>query len=320
MRRMFLLPLAVAATFAVATPALAQDEDEEETAEESSDDDDDDASTDDDDDDDDDDASDDDDDEPKKKKKKKKKKKEELGDDDDDDDEASGGAKDLSWGHGGDVPSEPKPDAISGEHRWDVHLLDFMTFSVGFLGGAGAAFLDEPSDQSVQGQTGDAVDPDYPGFAGLVTSVGPTFEVRFLGYVGLELNVLVQEDEGKADLAVRQTVNGTSTRGEFTVVIRQSAVHVPLLLKGAIPGRIVTPVLFLGPEFVSVSSTEAVIEGNKPSFHTRDYRTKNPESYTTCTSSLKFVTGSRSVLRYAHTCGATLGRGTSRDAKRRARP
>ncbi len=200
----------------------------------------------------------------------------------DEDDESDGKASEKrTWGHDGNVPKEPNKDAMSGEYRWDVHLLDFMTFSMGFLGGAGGNFLDKPGDQSVQGS--ENVEPEYPGFAGLTTGVGPTFEVRFLGFAGIELDVLVQSDTGSANLKVTQTAGGAINSQKFTVEISQDAIHVPLLFKGAIPGRIVTPLLFLGPEFVIVNkSTSTISEGTVPAFHGVDYTVaKNPDSYTT---------------------------------------
>ncbi len=200
---------------------------------------------------------------------------------DDDDDAKSDKAKTsgkTSWGNDGNVPIEPKEGAISGEYRWDVHLLDFMTFSVGFLGQAGGTFLDKPSDQLVNGAV---PEPEYPGFAGLTTGIGPTFEVRFLGYAGIEVDVLVQSDSGSADLTVRQTFMGNQTRGDFTVEIQQDAIHVPLLFKGALPGRIVTPVLFLGPEFIFPSSASGQITGGTvPDFHDVIYSAMTPDSYT----------------------------------------
>lgn len=267
MRRFMLLTAVASLLFS--TAALAQEDDDDDTSSEASEDDGasedepvEDAST---------------EDEPAAEKEEK------AGDDDDDDDKPKDetflGFGSKGWGHDGKIPEESKPDVPSAEYRWDVHVLDFMTFGIGFLGGAGGNFLDKPGDQSVQGIEG--VDPEYPGFAGLMTSVGPTFEFRFLGYVGVELDVLVQEDSGTADLKVTQTT-GTTIRSEtFTVEIRQSAIHMPLLFKGVIPGKIVSPALFLGPEFVFVSESSAdITEGTVPGFHGVQYGAVNPDSYT----------------------------------------
>ncbi|MEM9692500.1 MAG: hypothetical protein AAGA56_08150 [Myxococcota bacterium] len=130
-------------------------------------------------------------------------------------------------------------------------LLDFMTFSVGILGNVGASFLDEPGDQTVQGREF-LNNSGYPGFVGLTTGVGPSFEVRFFGWVGIELDVLFQTDRGTADLdsTIRDSNGNIISRSETTIEIGQSAVHLPLLIKGAIPGKWVTPVVFIGPEFV----------------------------------------------------------------------
>ncbi len=204
-------------------------------------------------------------------------------DDDADDDRTSkdGGTpslKDKKWGNGGKVPIEPHPESVSGEYRWDVHLLDFMTFSVGFLGQAGGNFLAKPDVQSINGAT---PEPEYPGFAGLTTGIGPTFELRFLGYFGVEVDILVQSDSGSAELEVSQINNNNIQQGKFRVEIQQDAIHVPLLFKGAIPGRIVTPVLFLGPEFVLPNAASSEItEGSIPGFHNVTYGAMMAESYT----------------------------------------
>jgi hypothetical protein len=80
---------------------------------------------------------------------------------------------------------------------------------------------------------------------------------------------------------VRQTTGANVLKGDFTVEIRQKAIHMPLLFKGAIPGRIVTPVLFLGPEFVFPSSVSSeIISGAVPSFHMVKYAAADPGSYT----------------------------------------
>jgi hypothetical protein len=177
----------------------------------------------------------------------------------------------------GDVPVEPKEDAISGEVRYDAHLLEFMTFGVGFIGQFGGNFLDKPDDQTVNGNPN--VDPEYPGFAGFTTGFGPVIEFRFLGYAGIELDILVQTDTGSAELEFTETIGTQINRGKHTVEITQDAVHVPLLFKGALPGRIVTPMLFLGPEFVvpSESSVEIIDkEGTQPN---RKYATLTPDTY-----------------------------------------
>jgi hypothetical protein len=139
--------------------------------------------------------------------------------------------------------------------KW--HLLDFMTFGIGIVGQAGANFLDKPGDQTVQGQQFPA-DSEYPGFAGVTTGVGPKFEVRFLGYVGIELDILFQSDRGTANLDSTTTdaSGNVISREEFTIKIGHRATHLPLLFKGALPGKWVTPVVFLGPEFVIVGDAK----------------------------------------------------------------
>ena len=148
------------------------------------------------------------------------------------------------------TPVQPKPEAesSSGETRQDVHLLEWMTFGIGFTGGAGASILDKPGEQNVRGAD---LRPHYPGFAGIATALGPMIEFRFYGYVGIELDILIASDSGSADLTVNNF--GTGVSNSFEVDIGHSAVRVPLLLKVFAPGKVATPSLFIGPEFVVVS-------------------------------------------------------------------
>ena len=149
---------------------------------------------------------------------------------------------------GGPPPPASTP-SDSGETRNDVHLLDWMTISLGFVGGAGASFLDKPTKQSVRGLK---VKPEYPGFSGLATVVGPTLELRFMGYFGVELGVLSASESGSAAMTVDDP--NTGKQSSFDIVIGHSAVHVPLLFKAVAPGKLASPMLFLGPMFVMPGS------------------------------------------------------------------
>ena len=152
-------------------------------------------------------------------------------DDDDDaalEDEADGG--DDGADEGGekkDAFNDPDDEA-GDDFQW--HALDFMTFGIGAMGVAGANFLDKPGDQTVGGRDFPE-DSQYPGFAGVALGGGLMFEVRFLGYVGLELDVLFQSDRGTADLeSTTRDANGNIiSREEFTIKIGHRATHLPLL-------------------------------------------------------------------------------------------
>ncbi len=153
---------------------------------------------------------------------------------------------------------QPQPPAAasttaSGETRNDVHLSEAVTFSVGVMGGVGAAFIDQPSDQSVRGQR---LEPEYPGFAGLNTNIGLSLELRVLGYVGVELDILSASREGNADMTVTNVQSGA--RNVFVVRIGHGGIQVPLLFKVAAPGTVITPLAFIGPMFV--------LPGDEPDF------------------------------------------------------
>jgi hypothetical protein len=115
-----------------------------------------------------------------------------------------------------------------------------------FMGGAN--FLDKPSDQTIGGRTGAAADPKYPGFAGSSIGGGGFIDVRFIDYIGFEFGVLHMTDKGNAELTITNLANGA--QATFDVKLSQPALHMPLLLKAAIPGVIAQPTFFVGPEFV----------------------------------------------------------------------
>lgn len=172
------------------------------------------------------------------------------------DDAGSGVAK----SHGG--WEDPGKDAWA-EAKWDKHFLPpWVSVGIGFQGLVGANFIAEPGEQNVQGFD---VDPDFPGFAGLTTGYGPSLDVRFLGVVGFELDIFFHNSSGSAELTT--TDFGTQQTAKYDVEINHSAIHIPLLFKGVIPGEFVQPMLFLGPEFVMVSDPTITTErtsGNIP--------------------------------------------------------
>lgn len=154
--------------------------------------------------------------------------------------------------------------AAAKETKAEDHFLpEWMSVGVGVHGQVGASFFDKPDDQTIRGTT---VESDYPGFAGLTWGVGPTLDVRFLGFVGFELGVLFTRDVGQADMEFTVTdASGNRTKFDYTIEIGHRAVHVPLLLKGSIPGEYVQPILFLGPEFVVPGDPHfAILESNAP--------------------------------------------------------
>jgi hypothetical protein len=98
---------------------------------------------------------------------------------------------------------------------------------------------------------GGPLKPLYPGFSGLATAFGPTFELRFLGYFGVELDVLFANESSSAEMTVNDP-SGNSVPS-FDIDLGHGAVELPLLFKAVAPGKIASPMLFLGPLFVMPS-------------------------------------------------------------------
>jgi hypothetical protein len=182
--------------------------------------------------------------------------------------------------------------AAAKETKADDHFLpEWISVGVGFVGQVGGNFFDKPDDQTVL--QGVPVESDYPGFAGLTRGFGPTLDIRFLGFVGIEMDILFTRDVGEADMEFTRTGPDGSDKFDYTIEIGHDAVHLPLLLKGSIPGEYVQPILFLGPEFVFPSDPHfAVLESNVPGGGTAAgvggpvYGTAATESYTMFTFGL----------------------------------
>lgn len=163
-------------------------------------------------------------------------------------------------------PAEPIPPEEKKEKEC---LMKYVCVGLGFTGQAGGNFLTKPDDQRVIDPSGQpradlALVPDYPGFAGLTTGFGPFIELRILEYGGIEFGAMRQSDKGQAELKL--TINGESST--FDVEIVQNAWHLPLLFKGVIPGAVVQPSIFIGPEFViadkAVDQPAEIVSGTKP--------------------------------------------------------
>jgi hypothetical protein len=126
--------------------------------------------------------------------------------------------------------------------------VDPLTFGVGVLGGVGGNFLDKPGSR----RYGAELDTLYPGFAGFSAAFGVSAEARFLGIVGLEIDLLTSSDRGKGDV--------TLNNSEYTIEIGQRSVHVPVLAKGVLPLPVLAPFIVFGPEFVFASDAKASVD------------------------------------------------------------
>jgi hypothetical protein len=133
--------------------------------------------------------------------------------------------------------------------------LAFDKFSVGFGGAfqAGGNFFDKPGDQTIHDQNGTDLSnslPEYPGFAGLTLGGGGFLDLRAVEYVGIEFGIYGTTDKGSAELTLTTSGAGGIDTSKFNIKIQQKSLHMPLLVKGIIPGKIAQPFLFVGPEFV----------------------------------------------------------------------
>ena len=124
---------------------------------------------------------------------------------------------------------------------------EFFSLGAGLLGVAGGNFQSKPADKTLPG-TPWTVDL-HPGFAGTAVGGGLMVDARFYGIIGRELDLIQSTDEGTGTL--------TLNTADHDITIGQSALHVPLLLKASLPAGLVTPSIFVGPEFVFVGDATA---------------------------------------------------------------
>lgn len=135
---------------------------------------------------------------------------------------------------------------------------------VGIFGGGGVVGLSKPSDLTVA-QVGNLTlqDTAYPGFFGATGGLGLMLDARFQGAVGVEVDLYYAlSDKGSGDITVGQTAVTSGTK--YSVNIGQSALHVPVLLKGTLPFGSVRPFLALGPDFVLPSAGSVTITPTPP--------------------------------------------------------
>lgn len=135
-----------------------------------------------------------------------------------------------------------------------------LSLGAGALIGGNGSFLDEPDDKivNVNGQNYDAI---YPGFGGLGFGGGLALEARFADLVGLELDLLFTQDEGRGD------INGVE------ITLSQSAVHLPVLFKLSVPSPLIKPNAFVGVEFVFPGDPS--IKAERPVLNTLEAENSN---------------------------------------------
>jgi hypothetical protein len=130
---------------------------------------------------------------------------------------------------------------------------EHVSIGGGVIGHAGATFIAEPSDQTLNGVD---VDPEYPGFGGLAVGVGGMIDIRFIDVVGIEFDFIRTSDNGVADIEINDNT--------FDLEVSQGAWHLPLLVKGTYPGKYLNGNLFIGPEFVLPDKPELVVTPANP--------------------------------------------------------
>lgn len=148
----------------------------------------------------------------------------------------------LTWpalGRAEEAPKEPKKP---------------VSFGAGLLAIGGGNFISKPGDKKLEVPGFGTAEPEfYPGFGGTTLGGGLMLDARFIDLLGLEVDVLRTTDKGSGDI----TFNGVY---KVKITLEQSAWHVPILAKIVVPGPVVRPMFFLGPELVFPSGATAEVD------------------------------------------------------------
>lgn len=141
----------------------------------------------------------------------------------------------------------------SGQAR--AEIAPELELGLGLVGLVGGSFLDQPSDRAQS--PGSQVQLVYPGFAGAGGGGGLSAELRWRRYLGLEVDLLLSQDQGFAYIDL------------VRVEIGQTAWHIPVLLKGIYPGQWARPMGSLGFEIVQPVALQASTAPVLPASATR---------------------------------------------------
>lgn len=133
----------------------------------------------------------------------------------------------------------PKPKAPEPEPKGEVEI------GVHLFGMAIGSFMTEvPNEDKFVLHQGNRVQVVYPGFGGFGGGGGLALDVTWAGIVGVQLGVFGSKE------------GGTGKINDVEFEITQTALHLPIYLRAAIPTDSVRPFIYVGPEFVLPSDPE----------------------------------------------------------------
>jgi hypothetical protein len=144
----------------------------------------------------------------------------------------------------------------------DIPLHDLR---IGIRGGPNINIITEVSE--------DDPDPVYPGFVGIGWFIGGALSYDFMDIVGLTIEVLYSSERasGSAEFSDDVGPPGSSDlkkeQSDFT--LEASAVHLPIYVRGQIPGGVARPFLHVGVDLVLSRSSHAMSverRGDAPPF------------------------------------------------------
>jgi hypothetical protein len=159
---------------------------------------------------------------------------------------------------------------------------DKIEVGIGPMVLANVHWLDAPGDRHVSAGGVSGIDGVYPGFVGTDLSVGFMADARFFDVIGVEVDLLRQNDRGSGTVSfdnqgipciIRQNGGPVTVPGPvYTLTIGQGAWHLPFLAKLSIPKRerwrdedgerevtVRSATLGLGPEVVFPDHAELAV-------------------------------------------------------------
>jgi hypothetical protein len=170
------------------------------------------------------------------------------------------------------APDAAKPGEVKPKHKDSVDFntevepskkKGLKTFEIGFgfFGAGGVIGLTKPGTNTIKVGGIEVKDSSYPGFFGGTGGVGLAIDARFLESVGLEVDFYYGlSEKGKGDYTITASQGGAIVGQQtFKIQIGQSALHVPILVKGTLPFGSVRPFLGLGVDVVVPGTPEATV-------------------------------------------------------------
>lgn len=148
--------------------------------------------------------------------------------------------------------------SASAASALDIPLHDLR---IGIRGGPNVNIITEVSESDPT--------PVYPGFVGIGWFIGGAISYDWMDIVGLTIEVLYSSESASGTAEWDDDVGSDNKKEESDFTLSASAIHLPIYVRGQIPGGVARPFLHVGVDLVlSRSNHDMTVEqgGDAPPF------------------------------------------------------